>query len=258
MHTLTLALLLPAFAGGPAKDLPDGGAVLAELNGVTVTEKTLQSILDSLPPEQAEGLMMNRDAVLSQMAVTEFLYEEAVDERFYKDPQVKAQLALAMQQRLAQLWAEEKASRAVTDVQVVEIYRERTAGQTRPEVRARHILVKEEALANDLMAKLQDGADFEALANEHTVDPSGQGTGGDLSWFHAGKMVPAFSEAAFGADVGEVVGPVKTQFGFHLIRVDEKRDQPPLAEEGPRIRAELEAAQMQEQIRELQGKVEMR
>jgi peptidyl-prolyl cis-trans isomerase C len=255
MHALALALLLPAVAGGPAKDLPTGGAVLATLDEAEVTEQTLQTILASVPPLQAQGLMANRDAVLGQMALTTHLYEEAVDAGFHKDKTVRAQVALAVQQRLAQLWAEERARRSVTDREVVEIYRQRTEGQTRPEVRARHILVKEEALAVDLMAQLQGGADFVTLANQHTVDPSGQGTGGDLDWFHAGKMVPAFSEAAFGAEVGEVVGPVKTQFGFHLIRVDEKRDQPPLSEEGPLIRAELESESMQRQLSELQSKV---
>ncbi|MEM6782833.1 MAG: peptidyl-prolyl cis-trans isomerase [Bacteroidota bacterium] len=95
-------------------------------------------------------------------------------------------------------------------------------GQT---VRARHILVSEEAGALNLLTELSTGASFEALAAQHSTDTSNKDRGGDLGWFGEGRMVPEFQAAAFAAPIGEVVGPVQTQFGYHLIRVDARATQ---------------------------------
>jgi len=84
-------------------------------------------------------------------------------------------------------------------------------------IKARHILVKEEFEAKDLQKSLGEGKTFEALAKEHSTCPSSE-DGGDLGEFGKGSMVKAFEEAAFALKVGEVSGPVRTQFGFHLIQ----------------------------------------
>ncbi|MEM8601867.1 MAG: peptidylprolyl isomerase, partial [Bacteroidota bacterium] len=95
-------------------------------------------------------------------------------------------------------------------------------GQT---VRARHILVEDEATAQNLLGQLEQGVAFEALAAQHSTDTSNKDQGGDLGWFGEGRMVPEFQAASFAAPVGEVVGPVQTQFGYHLIRVDARATQ---------------------------------
>lgn len=84
---------------------------------------------------------------------------------------------------------------------------------------ARHILVPSEDQANDLIQKIGDGADFGKLAEEHSKCPSGQRDGGALGEFSPGQMVKEFDEVVFSAEVGKVVGPVKTQFGYHVIEV---------------------------------------
>lgn len=88
------------------------------------------------------------------------------------------------------------------------------------QVRARHILVDHEYEARDLMKKLDDGKSFEELARQFSKCPSGE-AGGDLGRFSRGKMVPAFEEAAFSLEVGQVSDPVRTQFGYHLIKREE-------------------------------------
>jgi peptidyl-prolyl cis-trans isomerase C len=90
------------------------------------------------------------------------------------------------------------------------------------QVRASHILVKTEDQANDVMKRVSGGEDFAALAKRFSKCPSGN-KGGDLGWFGKGMMVPEFEKAAFEADEGKVVGPVKTQFGYHLIKVTGKK-----------------------------------
>ena len=90
------------------------------------------------------------------------------------------------------------------------------------EVRASHILVKTETEANKLLDKVNSGKDFGQLAQKHSDCPSGR-SGGDLGFFTKGKMVKEFETAAFGMEKGQVSKPVKTQFGYHLIKVTEKR-----------------------------------
>lgn len=90
-------------------------------------------------------------------------------------------------------------------------------------VRASHILVKTEEEANDLLAKLNEGADFGELAEEHSLCPSKR-DGGDLGYFGKGMMVKPFEDAAFAMDAGEVSQPVETQFGWHLIKLTDKQN----------------------------------
>jgi peptidyl-prolyl cis-trans isomerase C len=91
------------------------------------------------------------------------------------------------------------------------------------EWRASHILVKDRALAQALLARIKQGADFASLAHENSTCPS-KSQGGDLGWFGPGKMVPAFESACKGIGVGSVSDVVQTQFGFHLIKLTGKRD----------------------------------
>ncbi len=87
-----------------------------------------------------------------------------------------------------------------------------------PKATARHILVKTEEACNDLKTQIEDGADFAAVAKQHSECPSGR-QGGDLGSFSPGQMVREFDQVVFSAEVGTLQGPVKTQFGFHLIEV---------------------------------------
>jgi peptidyl-prolyl cis-trans isomerase C len=92
-----------------------------------------------------------------------------------------------------------------------------------PRATARHILVENEALCQKLKKEIETGADFAALAAEHSTCPSGK-SGGDLGEFGPGMMVPEFDRVVFSAPVGAVQGPVKTQFGYHLLEVTKRKD----------------------------------
>ena len=94
-----------------------------------------------------------------------------------------------------------------------------------PEVRSAHILVEDSDLAEDLRKQLDEGADFATLAAKHSVDPTAS-RGGDRGWLDYDRMVPDYAEKVRNMVVGELAGPAKTPFGWHLIRVDGKRDRP--------------------------------
>lgn len=90
------------------------------------------------------------------------------------------------------------------------------------QIRASHILVEDEETAKDLKTKIEAGASFEAMAKEHSSCPS-KAQGGDLGWFGKGQMVKPFEDAAFATDTGKISAPIKTQFGYHLIKVTGSR-----------------------------------
>lgn len=263
MRLAALSLLSFTLACGPKQAtpgsaIPSGGDALARLDDSVVTQKHFEAVLSRFPPEQVAALSGPAKAeLLQQLAIEQALYEQAIASGIYEDPAVKVQLAIATRQALAEAYLRDKVEGQVTDVIVAQRYREALAGQTRPEVRARHILVETEEKAQQMLAEIEGGADFAALAEEHSMDPSAKGRGGDLDWFHAGMMVGAFSDAAFAAEKGEVVGPVRTQFGFHVIKVEDKRDQIPLAEAAPEIRRVLTEEALQKELTEMQSRVEV-
>src|SRR6185369_745764 len=105
------------------------------------------------------------------------------------------------------------------------LYDQKVAGmKPEEEIHARHILVSTEAEAKEIKERLEKGEDFATVAKEKSKDPSAEG--GDLGFFTRGQMLKPFEDAAFSLDVGKISDPVQTQFGWHIIKVEEKRDQP--------------------------------
>jgi peptidyl-prolyl cis-trans isomerase C len=136
---------------------------------------------------------------------------------------------------------------AVTEAQAKTAYDEQIAKVVpEPEVRARHILVKTEQEAKDLVKQLKAGADFVELAKKSSDGPSAQ-TGGDLGYFARGQMVKPFEDAAFALKAGEISAPVQTEFGWHVIKVEDKRNRPvPQFDE---VKDELIASLVQNQLK---------
>lgn len=146
-------------------------------------------------------------------------FDDVVEQSGLTDAEIDGQLReIALRERLeAQLGDDVE----VTDADVRAYYDEQR--ETRFErLRARHILVETEDEAEGALARLEDGEDFAVVAEEISIDPGSGAAGGDLGEFTRGRMVPEFEEAAFAAEVGEVVGPVESQFGFHIIEVTER------------------------------------
>jgi peptidyl-prolyl cis-trans isomerase C len=142
----------------------------------------------------------------------------------------------------------------VTDADVRAFYDENQEQFTQPEqVCVHHILLPDEETAAEVYAQLEGGGDFEALARENSTDPGSAESGGDLGCISPGQTVPEFEEAAFGAEVGETTEPVQSQFGFHIIRVDERQpsEVAPFAEVRAQVREQLVNTQLSSEIAEL-------
>ncbi|MGZ0084680.1 peptidylprolyl isomerase [Geobacillus sp. C56-T2] len=149
-----------------------------------------------------------------------------------------------------------RAKAAVADVKVTEKELKDYYNNYKPKIRASHILVKDEKTAKEVKAKLDKGEDFAKLAKEYSQDPGSASNGGDLGWFGPGKMVKEFEEAAYKLDVGEVSDPVKTDYGYHIIKVTDKEKKKSFAEMKDEIafevkRSKLDPSTMQSKVDEL-------
>lgn len=113
---------------------------------------------------------------------------------------------------------------AVKDIKVTEKEVKEYYDNYKPEIKARHILVEDEKTANEVKKKLDEGAKFEELAKEYSKDPGSAENGGELGWFGPGRMVPEFETAAYGLEVNQISGPVKSEHGYHIIQVTEKKE----------------------------------
>lgn len=139
----------------------------------------------------------------------------------------------------------------VTDADVKAFFDKNHAMYDKPaQVRARHILVADQKTANTVLAKLKSGGSWDALAKQYSTDPSTKDKGGELGFFGRGQMVPQFQDAAFGANVGQIVGPVKSPFGYHVIQVEEKKPatKATFASTKDQIRQQLVQQQEQQQV----------
>jgi peptidyl-prolyl cis-trans isomerase C len=222
----------PSAAEAAKPAAPDPAKVIATIDGKPVTEADLalaQASVDQqyaqLPPEQ------RRAAAFMAIMEIRLLADKAVAEGLDKDQDFQRRMAFLQQRALHSELIDKDVGAKITDQEVRARYDKQMA-DTPPvnEVKARHILVKTKEEAEAIVKQLDGGADFQKLANEHTTDPSGKTSGGDLGYFAPGQMVPEFEKAAFTLNVGQYTKePVQSQFGWHIILIEDKRAQQPPA-----------------------------
>ncbi|MBA1148931.1 peptidylprolyl isomerase [Ectothiorhodospiraceae bacterium WFHF3C12] len=267
--TLAFTLGLAGCQSGESDSAADGaestaelqGTVLARVNGEAITESMLQQHVDQrtggrggeLSPEMKRNL-------LNELVDMTLMAQAAKDEGYADDPQVQARLESIRRAVLAQAMVEGMdPQNAVTDEELQSAYEEQYTVDAGKEYHARHILLEDEAKAKELIAELQGGADFAALAQEHSTGPTGE-KGGDLGWFAPDQMVPPFAEATRALEKGGITEePVKTRFGWHVIKLEDVRDaQPPaLAEVEDQLRSQLARTKIEDRLDSLRTGAEI-
>jgi peptidyl-prolyl cis-trans isomerase C len=218
---ILLAVALPAAAAGDP--------VVAEIDNHKITLSEFKQELQKLPPnlrQMAADKKIQKE-FLDQLATTRLLYDEGVDQGLLKDPKVKQQIEdITRKIVLSALLQKEIDSRIKPPTeQEIEAYYKTHADEFRQakQVHARHILVKDKAAADKLEAQLKKGAKFTDLAKENSTCPSAA-QGGDLGFFTRDRMVKEFADVAFKMKPGEISDPVKTKFGYHIIKVEEVKE----------------------------------
>lgn len=225
-------------------EVKKGNPVVAKVDGKEITRvdvfryiKMMPANVQQLPPEAVYPL------ALDQVINTRLVQNKAEDSGLENDPEVQQQLAMAKQQIIRSVYVQRAVDKEISNSDIKKKYDDLIGkAPAVEEVKASHILVDSEAKAKDLISKLKDGADFGKLAAENSNDPGNKDKGGDLGWFAKQDMVPEFSDAAFKIAKGKISEtPVKTEFGWHVVKIEDKRQRPkPSFEEvKPMIQAEI-------------------
>jgi peptidyl-prolyl cis-trans isomerase C len=205
----------------------DNDAVVARVNGIdihesdlTYAEEEIGGNVPSMPPAQ------KRDYLINYLVDVVVLSQAADQQKLGDRADVKRRLAFDHNRLLMETLLQDAGKAALSDQAEHEVYDEAIKQMKNvEEVRARHILVPTEEEAKAILVQLKNGADFATLAKEKSKDP-GAADGGDLGYFTKDQMVPEFADAAFKLDKGQISDPVKTQFGWHIIKVEDKRIKP--------------------------------
>ncbi len=248
-----LAFATPALAQGDA--LVTADTVLATVNGTDITLGHLIAMRERLPAEYRNI----PDAQLYDGMLQQIIQQQILADATTRDRATEFGLANETRAFVAGRAVTELSERPVDEAVVQAAYDARFAeAPTGPEYNASHILVETEEAAQALIAELEAGADFVELARENSTGPSGP-NGGQLGWFGAGMMVPPFEAAVAGMEPGTVSAPVQTDFGWHVIRLNETREQmaPPLDEVRAQIEGEVRNAAVQAELERLTGEAEV-
>jgi peptidyl-prolyl cis-trans isomerase C len=204
--------------------------VVARVNGTEIKESDLKAAEDDigaqLPPMAPDA---KKDYLTTYVADMILVSKAAEAKKLGDSDDFKRKMALARTKLLMEALLQSEAKSAVTDEAMKKVYADAIKDMgNEQEVSARHVLVESEDEAKTVAADLKKGGDFAAIAKEKSKDPGSKDSGGDLGFFTKDQMVPEFAEAAFKLDKGQISDPVKSQFGWHVIRVDDKRaKQPP-------------------------------
>ncbi len=253
---MTVAAADPALAADDAKD-----PVVATVNGVDIHKS---AVVDFYKNSQFAQVPLDAvyPQVLDVVVTGQLLLEQAEKQKLESDPDVQKEVALAKENIMKQVWLTHEIAPTLTDAALKARY-DALVKSTPPreEVHARHILVKTKAEAEKVLADLKKGVKFEDEAKAKTQDPSGKDNGGDLGFFTKDEMVPEFADAAFKLKPGQVSKtPVKTQFGYHIIKVEDRRMAPPPSFEQlkPTLIAELKQQNARKLIQDLRKSAEIK
>jgi len=202
--------------------------VVARVNGTEIRESDLALAEEDLGAElQAASPEAKRDHLISYVTDIVLVTQAADKKKLADDPEFKRRLAFLRNKLLMGFELQEEVKSAITDEAMHQTYEDAAKSMGgQDEVRARHILVESEEEAKAIVDLLKAGGDFAALAKERSKDP-GAAEGGDLGYFTKDQMVPEFAEVAFKMYPGQVSNPVKTQFGWHVIKLEDKRTKQP-------------------------------
>jgi peptidyl-prolyl cis-trans isomerase C len=221
------ALTALMFLAAPAWS-QDADPVVAKVNGTEIRQSDLALAEEDLgpnaPPMSAEA---KRDYLVAYVSSMLLVAKAAETKKVTDTKDFKTRLAFARNKLLMEHMLQSEAKAAATDASLRKAYDEAVSQMSKEqEVRARHILVPTEKEAQTIVEELKKGTDFAELAKQKSKDPGAAAQGGDLGYFSKDQMVPEFADIAFKLDKGQLSDPVKTQFGWHVIQVQDKRSKP--------------------------------
>lgn len=215
-------------AAGDEPMLKLGNPVVAVVDGEEIKRSDVFTFIGGLPDQVRQMPIQNLfPLALEQVINNRVISGKAKDSKLEADPEVEKMFTQAKGQIVRNVFVERQVTAEVSQKKLLKAYEELlTQLEDVQETHARHILVDSEEKAKEVVGKLDGGAKFEDMVNEYSTGPSKE-NGGDLGYFAKNEMVPEFGDAAFALDVGKYTkDPVKTQFGWHIIKVEDRRKRP--------------------------------
>lgn len=244
----------------PAQAADNKDPVVAIVNGTELHASALMAYRRSLPPQMASQVPY--EALLDSMINNALIFEQGKKDGTDKDPEVKQALKDIEQQLVVKAWMGKKLKTTVNDAAVKQAYDKFLANyKPQEEVHARHVLSDSEEGAKAIIAELKKGADFAETAKTKSKDPSAKQNGGDLGYFAKDEMVPQFADAAFAMQAGQLLdAPVKTQFGWHVIKVEDRRmsTAPAFEQVQPMLREQLAEETADRLLSDMRGKAKVK
>lgn len=245
------------------------GAVMAGdlvVNGTTISQARIDAVLQTMTAQaQAQGQQVDPrlpEMVREQMITAEILRQEAVRKGIDKQPDVKAELQNAEAMTLANHLIKEFVRTSPISESDARAEYDKLKAATPPKktYHAQHILVKTEAEANAIIASLKKGKPFAALAKEKSIDPGSKANGGDLGWNDASTFVGPFGDALTHLAKGQITSkPVQTQYGWHIIKLDDVRTEefPPFDNVRAQIEQQMQSQRVDQYINDLKAKAKV-
>lgn len=224
---LALVFLILFVAGCTKKD--SDSPVIAKINGKAITKEDFINEINKMP-EWARGRFLSDEGkkqFLDELIKKELIYNDARGKGLHRDKDFKDKVSEFEKMTLVRAVLEKEVEeKAKLDPAEVKNFYDKNPDEFMigSEVRARHILVETEKEAEELIKRIKKGEDFSELAKKFSKDRGSVEAGGDLGFFGRGRMVPEFEKVVFGLKSGEVSGPVKTRFGYHIVKVIDRKE----------------------------------
>jgi len=254
LQTLAAAALIAAAPWALAQNV-------AIVNGQAVPTARVEALAQQMAASGRPVDDATRAQLKEEVILREIFMQEAQKRGIAASDDYKTQMELARQTILIRaLFADQQKKNPVTDAELKAEYDKFAAANAGKEFRARHILVEKEDEAKAIIASIKGGAKFEDIAKKQSKDPGSGANGGDLDWANAASYVPEFSEAMVKLDKGQMTEtPVKSQFGWHIIRVDDVRQAklPAFEEVTPQIAQQMQQQKMAEFQKSLRDKAKI-
>lgn len=225
--TIMAAALGAALACTPPAMSQD--AIVAKVNGKSISEADIKLAEAEIGSDLGNLPDATRRRVIVEYLVENQLFAEAAErDKLAAAPDFDGRMQYWRRRALRDAYFDKSVKGAVAEAEAKKYYDDQVA-QIKPEeeIKARHILVESEDRAKEIFEKIAHGADFGQMAKEHSKDPGTKDEGGTLGYFARGQMVPQFEEAAFKLGKGDTSQPIQTQFGWHLIQVEDRREKKP-------------------------------
>jgi peptidyl-prolyl cis-trans isomerase C len=202
---------------------------IATVDGHAISEADMALAEDELGQQLAQMPAQSRRRILLEYLIESQTYADAAEaNKLAAGADYEARINYWHRRALRDMFFETNIKGVVSETDARAFYDDRVkASPPEEEIKASHILVKDEGKAKEVLAKLAASGDFAALAKEYSEDPGSKDKGGDLGYFTKGQMVPEFEKAAFALDKGKISAPVKSNFGFHIIRLEDRRMREP-------------------------------